>query len=87
MTVQSQVARYAVFATARFSHAQIASGHAGRGPQSLVHAKTMGTMSTLCGQSTFSWFKFWDLAFTSVRLDRCPSCSSALVATYRAGKG
>lgn len=86
MTVQSPIARQAFFATARFSQAQLAAGHAGQGPESLVHAKTMGTMATLCGESTLSWFMFWDLAFTNVRLDRCPMCSSAIVERSRAGE-
>lgn len=86
MTVHSPIAQHAVFATARFSQVQLAAGCAGQGVESLVHAKTMGTMATLCGESTFSWFKFWDLAFTTVRLNRCPVCSSAMVEGSRVGE-
>lgn len=81
MDVAATAARtgaHAVFATARYPHAQLVAGQVGTGPASLVHAKTMGTMTTLCGESAFSWFKFWDLAFVNVRVDRCPRCMSAL---------
>lgn len=86
MTPNTRTGRHAVFATARFPQERLAAMQVGQGNASLVHAKTMGTMTTLCGESTFSWFKFWDMAFTNVLLERCPQCSSAFVTRPRAGE-
>ena len=76
-----------VFATATFSRFGSAPGGERRLPASQVHAKTMGTTTTLCGESTLSWYKFWDLAFASVLDDRCPQCAMALDERLDPGSG
>lgn len=68
----------AVFATANFARTRFDAGGERRLPASEVHAKVMGTTTTLCGQSTLSWFKFWDVPFVSAAGTRCNACSTAL---------
>lgn len=67
-----------VFATAQFAQDRLVDGYRLFEPASLVHAKRMGTMSTLCGASSWSWFKFWGLPFGAVRENRCPRCTRQL---------
>lgn len=86
MKVRQRTVPHTVFATARFSRSQQVGGHLRREPASRVHAKTMGTTVTLCGQSALSWFKFWDIAFVTVRADRCPACNNALASRLASGQ-
>ena len=40
-----------------------------------VHAKGMGSTSTLCGLSTASWTTLWEVPFVATRLKgACPTC-------------
>ena len=50
------------------------AGEMNRVPASVVHAKTMGTMHTLCGQATLNWVKFWSLPFAEAPAERCIAC-------------
>jgi len=68
-----------VFATSAFWTTTLQGGRLQREPSAEVHAKTLGTTTTLCGQSTLSWSKFWHISFAAVRHDRCPQCSDVLV--------
>lgn len=86
MKATQRTVPHTVFATARFSRMQQAGGHVRREPASQVHAKTMGTTVTLCGQSALSWFKFWDIDFMTVRAGRCPDCTSAVASRLAAGQ-
>jgi hypothetical protein len=73
-----------IYSTAQFANTKLVSGELIREPASLVHAKVMGTTLTHCGESTLSWFKFWDQPFDQVRSDRCASCAScAAIVTGR----
>ena len=68
-----------VFATSAFWTMTLQEGRLQREPSAQVHAKTWGTTTTLCGQSTRSWSKFLHINFAAVRQDRCPQCSDVLV--------
>jgi hypothetical protein len=70
--------KHSVFATSAFWTATTRDGWPRREPSSTVHGKTMGTTLTLCGQSTLSWSKFWDIGFQTVRVDRCPGCTAVM---------
>jgi hypothetical protein len=74
-----------VFATANFARTEYGAGGERRLPASEIHAKVMGTTTTLCGRSTLSWFKFWDIAFVSAEGPRCPACTTALHQHLAAG--
>ena len=43
-------------------------------PDSLAHAKEMGTLGTACGLNASSWFKLWGLPFMRAGLERCQAC-------------
>lgn len=43
-----------------------------------VHAKAMGTSSTLCGRNASSWMKFWDVPFSTILMKACPDCLEAV---------
>lgn len=43
-----------------------------------VHGKELGTNRTLCGEPTFTWFKFLDVPFRRVLSNRCPGCVDAM---------
>lgn len=43
-------------------------------PESVLHAKTMGTLFTACGRDASTWFKAWEIPFSSARGSRCPEC-------------
>ncbi|WP_133241151.1 hypothetical protein [Nocardioides gansuensis] len=74
------------FATSPFWSTTLQEGRLQREPTLQVHAKTMGTAKTLCGQSTLSWAKFWDVSFATVRTDRCPRCIEALITRTDVGR-
>jgi hypothetical protein len=76
----------AVFVTANFSREEVVPGGLRRLPASEIHAKTMGSTTTLCGRSTLSWFKFWDISFASARGDRCGQCTAAFHRRLVAGE-
>ncbi|PUA80126.1 hypothetical protein [Nocardioides currus] len=82
MTVKDRRPSQAAFATATFTETRRVGGEWRQVPASRVHAKTMGSTVTLCGQSTLSWFKFWDIAFVTVQSDRCPQCTDALAQRF-----
>ena len=86
MKVMQRTGKHTVFATSCFSRTQLIRGQVRREPASQVHAKTMGTTVTLCGQSALSWFKFWDIAFVTVRGDRCPDCTNAVATRLATGQ-
>ena len=44
------------------------------GATELVHAKAMGTASTVCGRNASSWMKFWDVPFSRILVKACPDC-------------
>lgn len=69
-----------VYSTAKFAKTRLSRAELIQLPTSEVHAKEMGTLLTVCGQTTSSWFKFWDLPFNQVERDRCPSCEQLLIA-------
>ena len=66
--------RQLIYSTAQFANTKLVSGEVIREPGSLAHAKVVGTTLTLCGESTVTWFKFWDRPFDQVRSERCPAC-------------
>jgi hypothetical protein len=66
--------RLSIIATAPFATEIVSGGRARLVPASPVHAKVFGTISTLCGRSTLTWAKFWDLPFLGMKDDRCPDC-------------
>ncbi|EGD43941.1 hypothetical protein NBCG_01809 [Nocardioidaceae bacterium Broad-1] len=66
-----------VITTAAFSHPGYVGGRATDVPISEVHAKKTGTITTLCGQSALTWFKFWEVPFATVLGNRCPRCVAA----------
>jgi hypothetical protein len=68
-----------VFATSAFWTSTTRDGWPRREPSLTVHGKAMGTTMTLCGQSTLSWPKFWDIGFETVRAGRCPRCTTLMV--------
>jgi hypothetical protein len=76
----------AVFVTATFSRDELVSGGLRRLPASEMHAKMMGSTTTLCGRSTLSWFKFWDISFASVQGERCTRCTTAFQRRLVAGE-
>ena len=43
-------------------------------PVSLVHAKEMGTSTTLCGLDCSSWERFWEHPFPATQTESCPRC-------------
>lgn len=52
----------------------------------LVHAKTMGTLTSACGLTTSSWTKLWDIPFLVTPAARqCPHCRT-IVRESLAGK-
>ena len=66
-----------VYTTTAFSrHERIGGGYA-RGPAGLVHAKTWGSATTLCGVGSMTWPKFFDISFFRVEENRCPVCTTA----------
>ena len=67
-----------VFATAAFCQSQMVAGELKRVPTSEVHAKTLGTSTTLCGKSSHTWTKFWTMPFVGVRASQCGECVAAL---------
>lgn len=44
------------------------------GATEFVHAKAMGTTSTVCGRNASSWIKFWDVRFSTILVNACPDC-------------
>ena len=68
----------AIFVTSPFARTVLDSGQTAHVPGSEVHAKTMGTTTTLCGRPATTWPKFWDLPFGASRGPRCPDCSAAV---------
>lgn len=76
MKRQDTHSTHAVFATTNFAQTRAMDGQ--REPAALTHAKTMGSITTLCGRSTLSWFKFWDISFASVTTERCRQCTSII---------
>jgi hypothetical protein len=74
MTVGDARRRRHAFATAPFAKSKVVSDGFVMEPTSTVHAKEMGTTLTLCGQSSTTWFKFWDIPFRDVRRNRCATC-------------
>lgn len=82
----SQERAHLAFATSPFWSMTLQEGRVQREPSLQVHAKTMGTTKTLCGQSTLSWVKFWDVSFSTVRTDRCPRCIEVLIARTDVGR-
>jgi hypothetical protein len=67
-----------VFCAAKFATTRALGSDFELVPTSVVHAKVMGTILTLCGEYSFSWIKFYDLPFAKVPADRCPKCVAAL---------
>jgi hypothetical protein len=43
----------------------------------------MGTTVTMCGEAALSWFKFWELSFDHVGLERCPRCVAIVTAQLK----
>jgi hypothetical protein len=76
----------AVFVTANFSREELVPGGLRRLPASEMHAKTMGSNTTLCGRSTLSWFKFWEISFASAQGERCGPCTAAFQRRLVAGE-
>lgn len=66
-----------VYVAAPFSHTVRTTNGFERAPMGLVHAKVVGTTTTLCGKPTLSWTKFWSLPFAKATQDRCPECVRA----------
>jgi hypothetical protein len=69
--------------TAQFSRTAVVGGALREVPGSLVHAKSMGSIQTACGQTTTTWFKFWDHAFDPTIHDACPACTTTLAAYWK----
>jgi hypothetical protein len=44
----------------------------------------MGTNVTLCGKSTYTWVKLWDVPFARVHGSRCGACVDVLVGRSQA---
>jgi hypothetical protein len=86
MKVLSRNTAPAVFVTATFSREEVVPGGLRRLPASEMHAKTMGSTTTLCGRSTLSWFKFWDISFASAQGERCAGCTTAFQRRLVAGE-
>lgn len=72
-----QPTRY-YFTTARFLSSSATQGVLAPAPHSLLHAKEMGTLLTVCGQSATTWTKLWEVPFLAARGTRCPVCIEAL---------
>lgn len=71
--------RVQIFATSIYVQTHVKKGGLQRRPAGVVHAKTTGTTTTLCGHSTLSWVKFMDISFASVLDDKCPACTDAVL--------
>ncbi|GAB3032479.1 hypothetical protein GCM10011376_26500 [Nocardioides flavus (ex Wang et al. 2016)] len=39
-----------------------------------IHAKAMGTGTTVCGRNASSWVKFWEVPFSTILVKACPDC-------------
>lgn len=46
-------------------------------PWGVVHAREIGSLTSLCGTSSTSWNMFFDRSFTTVDPTSCPDCSAA----------
>jgi hypothetical protein len=90
MTIRKRSAPHeqarSAFATSPFWSTTLQEGQLRREPSLQVHAKTMGATNTLCGQSTLSWAKFWDVSFATIRTGRCPRCIEVLIARTDFGR-
>lgn len=75
------------FVTAQFTRDAFASGGVNRFPNSIAHAKTMGTSLTACGLSAASWIKIWDMRFIDCNHERCSRCLDAVFAEETARFG
>jgi hypothetical protein len=42
--------------------------------EGVIHAKTMGSVGTVCGADTSTWIKLWDVPFASSPAPRCDKC-------------
>jgi hypothetical protein len=62
------------FSTAQFSRLVIVRGQLVRQPTSPMHAKEMGTRTTVCGLSCDNWYRFWDRPFDKLVDERCRDC-------------
>ena len=82
MNDTAQVARkHAVhrwFVTCEWVTTRMTAAGPVRSPQSLVHAKCMGGMTTECGLMATSWVKLYELAFDDQISNACPDCEVAV---------
>ena len=62
------------YATTPFADSVDADGHVVSRPNFPVHAKDLGTMSTLCGLSTLSWVKVFNRPFETLEDGQCSDC-------------
>ena len=66
------------YATTPFADSVAADGRVLSRPNFPVHAKDLGTMSTLCGLSTLSWVKVFDRPFETLEDGQCTDCLRVL---------
>lgn len=62
------------YATSPFADSVAADGRVVSRPNFPVHAKDLGTMSTLCGKSTLTWVKVFGRPFDTLESGQCPEC-------------
>ncbi len=58
--------------------------HSDYQPVGLTHAKTMGTVSTVCGRLTTSWPKLWEFAFELPLPPSAEACRECVELTHGA---
>jgi hypothetical protein len=57
-------------------------------PDLVTHAKSMGSNTTVCGLTTTTWTKLWDIPFEAApQARRCPVCSARVVSQTRCSDG
>lgn len=72
--------RSTFFAAAQFARGKWVAGDYILQSASEVHAKRMGGIVTICGQSALTWFKYCSLPFADATGMKCVRCESALAA-------
>ena len=68
----------AFFTTSPYLRSGLALGETTKNGSFEIHGKAMGTSVTLCGMSTYTWIKLWDVPFARAGGARCEGCVEAM---------
>lgn len=76
-----------LFATACFVSSTLVASELVSVPWSVIHAKEMGTLRTLCGELAATWPKLWAQPFGTASGERCRDCAMREPQSYARPEG